>query len=203
MLWTALVWPYTNGTRIDPCLQLSNLHAYRLTIILRLLSTYQRSLRNGNLEPLILTRLSVALGLILSDPMIQSHNSLCTRTLDMLALVSLSLSPQSRSQCLHLIQNHQNGFDPRISFILGPCEGESETSFHLSGEKGRPTDTTRHADASSTEKEERMHPFCLRRWDLVQDATPSTNENDASLSLSLFGARKTRSSDHTDIPSRV
>ena len=33
-------------------------------------------------------------------------------------------------------------------------------------------------------------PFPLRRWEMVQDATPIIGENDTCLSLSLFGARK-------------
>ena len=33
-------------------------------------------------------------------------------------------------------------------------------------------------------------PFPFRRWEMVQDATPTIGENDTSLSLTFFGARK-------------
>lgn len=36
----------------------------------------------------------------------------------------------------------------------------------------------------------RMMPFPLRRWEIMSDATPIIGDNDTSLSLGLFGARK-------------
>ncbi|KAK3691002.1 RNA polymerase II mediator complex subunit [Vermiconidia calcicola] len=38
--------------------------------------------------------------------------------------------------------------------------------------------------------ETKMTPFPLRRWEIMPDPTPVMGENDASLSLALFGARK-------------
>ncbi len=33
-------------------------------------------------------------------------------------------------------------------------------------------------------------PFPLRRWEIMPDPTPVMGENDTSLSLGLFGARR-------------
>ena len=38
---------------------------------------------------------------------------------------------------------------------------------------------------------ESTQPFPLRKWEMMQDTTPLVMENDTSLSLALFGARKT------------
>ncbi|CAK3785023.1 Mediator of RNA polymerase II transcription subunit 12 [Lecanosticta acicola] len=38
--------------------------------------------------------------------------------------------------------------------------------------------------------ETKMVPFPLRRWEIMGDATPAMGDNDTSLSLALFGARK-------------
>lgn len=38
--------------------------------------------------------------------------------------------------------------------------------------------------------EAKMLPFPLRRWEIMSDATPMVGDNDTSLSLGLFGARK-------------
>ncbi|KXT00562.1 hypothetical protein AC578_5231 [Pseudocercospora eumusae] len=38
--------------------------------------------------------------------------------------------------------------------------------------------------------ETKTMPFALRRWEIMSDATPMVGDNDTSLSLSLFGARK-------------
>ncbi|KAK3656346.1 RNA polymerase II mediator complex subunit [Elasticomyces elasticus] len=44
--------------------------------------------------------------------------------------------------------------------------------------------------ANRTAGEERTTPFPVKQWENLPDPTPSMGENDASLSLNLFGARK-------------
>jgi mediator of RNA polymerase II transcription subunit 12, fungi type len=37
---------------------------------------------------------------------------------------------------------------------------------------------------------ERLSPFVIRRWEILNEPTPNVGENDTSLSLRLFEARK-------------
>jgi mediator of RNA polymerase II transcription subunit 12 len=37
---------------------------------------------------------------------------------------------------------------------------------------------------------EKVAPYPLRRWEMLGEPTPNIGENDTSLSLTLFGARK-------------
>ena len=37
---------------------------------------------------------------------------------------------------------------------------------------------------------ERLSPFLFRRWEILSEPTPNVGENDTSLSLTLFDARK-------------
>jgi mediator of RNA polymerase II transcription subunit 12 len=46
------------------------------------------------------------------------------------------------------------------------------------------------AGAGADTQKEKLAPFALRRWEMLGEPTPNVGENDTSLSLTLFGARK-------------
>ncbi|KAK5133453.1 hypothetical protein LTR08_007695 [Meristemomyces frigidus] len=55
---------------------------------------------------------------------------------------------------------------------------------------GGPQRAWPHVGAHRAPVEMKMTPFPLRRWEIMPDATPTMGENDSSLSVALFGARK-------------
>ncbi|KAK5008330.1 hypothetical protein LTR28_004130 [Elasticomyces elasticus] len=46
------------------------------------------------------------------------------------------------------------------------------------------------AQARAAERQLKIVPFPIRRWEILPDATPVAGENDTSLNLALFGARR-------------
>ncbi|KAK4993023.1 RNA polymerase II mediator complex subunit [Elasticomyces elasticus] len=49
---------------------------------------------------------------------------------------------------------------------------------------------TAAAQARAAERQLKIVPFPIRRWEILPDATPVAGENDTSLNLALFGARR-------------
>ena len=162
----------------------------RLSLLLRLLSIYQGLLSHPKLPQACLSNLAVTLCSICTNTLIQAQNALLERTFDALALVSASMTAQVRLKCLHTVRTEKKILEKRIAFLLGPIEHEGDDMLHLVSSDGDFIDTPSYTDSDGQGNSTRSLPFCLRRWELVQDATPSTNENDASLSLSLFSGRK-------------
>ncbi|KAF2163113.1 hypothetical protein M409DRAFT_68735 [Zasmidium cellare ATCC 36951] len=95
-----------------------------------------------------------------------------------LALVSHP-QPQGSQQQRALMKqaggSQQQASQGRPSVPASPLQGSN-----LFGKApiGRPTGETKTV------------PFPLRRWEIMSDATPAVGDNDTSLSLTLFGARK-------------
>ena len=117
----------------------------------------------------------LTLALILSTPVVEASIVLSTLVFDLLAVISDELSFETRLHCMQLVRDQYHLQDPRLSYLLGFSENEdSSSSLRLGiGESGS-----------------RSVPFSLRRFEMVQDATPVMSENDTSLSLNLFNARK-------------
>ncbi|MCJ1332996.1 hypothetical protein MMC10_009690 [Thelotrema lepadinum] len=168
----------------------ANRHLSRLFILLRLLSIYQGLLIHPKLPQTCLSNLTIALCSICMNAFIQTHDDLLERTFDALALVSNSLTIQARIKCLHTIRTEKKILEKRINFLLGPVEQEDEEVLHLMTSDSHSIDSPDYRETDSQGQSSQSLPFCLRRWELVQDAIPSTSENDASLSLSLFNGRK-------------
>ncbi|KAK5113154.1 hypothetical protein LTR85_010972 [Meristemomyces frigidus] len=59
------------------------------------------------------------------------------------------------------------------------------SSLHAQQQRAWP-----HIGANRVQVEMKTTPFPLRRWEIMPDSTPVMGENDTSLSLGLFGARK-------------
>ncbi|TQS39095.1 hypothetical protein Golomagni_00384 [Golovinomyces magnicellulatus] len=98
------------------------------------------------------------------------------------------LSDDVRQQCIRSL--HDAGSNSHISYlfshVLNPSEHmvlcQKEGFFNLHSNEI-------HDDASSTGKE-KLVPFSMRRWEILGESTPNVGENDTSLSLTLFGARR-------------
>ena len=163
-------------------------------MVLRLLLVHRPNLQHPKFSQIILGRLLVALSLLLIHPVMASHLTLPSYIFDTLALLTDLQSEETRSRCIRTLRDHHRTKDPRLLFLFGYSESiENEwlqllttaTSTACESKAGGAGPVSTPLATSTT-----MQPFALRRWEMMQDATPMVTENDTSLSLTLFGARK-------------
>jgi hypothetical protein len=129
-----------------------------------------------------LCHLVLSLGLLLICPFTTNHATVSTHIFDIIALYSESLSLESRSYCAAVLRDQYNVRDVRFQHIFGAIDCEQGDSLCVSS--GGKSVLLFPFDPSSGV------PHALRRWELLQDATPTIGENDTSLSLHLFQTRK-------------
>ncbi|KAE8440774.1 hypothetical protein EG329_006591 [Mollisiaceae sp. DMI_Dod_QoI] len=112
-------------------------------------------------------------------------NSLIEQTFD-LALLLVDLLPEDmRQQCIRSLRDTVSS--PGVSYLLSYCPNPTE--WLVIAQRERIPVGSGAADSRAVEKE-KLTPFSLRRWELLGEPTPNVGENDTSLSLMLFGARR-------------
>ena len=152
----------------------------RFYALLRLLHIHQTAFSTPNVSEDALTRLLVLLGLLLAHPFPTTYSYLSQDICDLLTIISDSVSPSIQARCLHMLQKQHRLKDPRLRYIFAFSDADEDTWLQLS------TGPT----SSSSTRQQTLHHFPIRKWETMQDATPLMTENDTSISLSLFGARK-------------
>lgn len=114
-------------------------------------------------------RLCLALSsLLLTVQQSPGYTSLETSIYDILLLMTDELSEESRQQCIRTLKDKV--IDVRICYAFG--YGKSSLDWLQLSQKGK------------------LLPYSLRRWETMSEPTPNMGENDASLSLTLFQARR-------------
>lgn len=109
------------------------------------------------------------MGILLVNPILHSRPTLQMNTFHALTLLIDSLPPE-------LVQNlwpSRDIQDTRIEYITGSSHRKQ---YGWLQQITNSTPTPRS--------------FQIRSWEMMSDATPLMSENDTSLSLALFGARK-------------
>lgn len=130
----------------------------------------------------------MTLSLLLTHDSLSPLRNLSEHVLDVLAILTDSLSDDTRSQCVRLLRDQYRTRDPRLLFLFGYSENtEGEWLQLMTSSMSASTAKTEGLVGAS----ESTQPFPLRKWEMMQDTTPLVTENDSSLSLTLFGARKT------------
>jgi len=81
------------------------------------------------------------------------------------------LSEEARAQCTKFMKDKTH--EPRFRYLFGYQEG-SGNRLHVA-------------------QRDKLFPFHIRRWEILSEPTPNVGENDTSLSLTLFRARKSHS----------
>ena len=158
-----------------------------IDVILRLLTIHQTTIQHPKFSQNTLHQIVMSLALLLIHPLLTSHPDLSNRLSDVLSLLSDSLSDDNRSRCIRALRDHHQTRDPRLRFIFGYAETVEKEWLQLVTKSTSVAETkTEGATAATTS----TIPYPLRRWEMMQDATPVATENDTSLSLTLFGARK-------------
>ena len=152
-----------------------------LDLILRILVCHQTTIQHANFPQALLYRLLMSLSLLAAHSA-TSTTSIGNQLLDVVALLSDSLSDENRSRCINTLEDQYHVHDPRLSFIYGYRETLDSEWLQLA------TKISPSADGAVARNI--TQPYHLRRWEMMQDATPVAGVNDTSLSLSLFSARR-------------
>lgn len=114
---------------------------------------------------------------ILVYPFDDPYTHLSKEICDFLIIVAEHLSPPVQSRCIRTLYDQHHIKDPRLDYIYGPHETTEGNWLQL-------------ATGLSPSRKATQQAFPVRRWETLPDATPLMTENDTSVSLTLFGARK-------------
>ena len=175
-----------------------------IDVVLRLLIIHHCTFSHLKASQSNLARLLLILSSLLVHCRLTHNATLSTHIFDVLALLTDSLADDTRATCVRLLSDQHKTRDPRLRFLFGypdgiDGEGLQVMSTSSSSPPTRTTTTTITATTTTTTafepkrgnvKTTVQQPFPLRRWEMMQEATPIVGENDTSLSLGLFGARK-------------
>lgn len=139
-----------------------------------------------------------------------SMTSIQTRIFDLACLLADSLSDEVRSQCIRLVPS--SAFTTQLRYILShPCCSATENPMLCVREKPPPPPTTARAAqgfpaaallgtplslwgggvaAGGAVTGEKLTPFVVRRWEMLNEPTPTVGENDTAIALGMFEARR-------------
>ena len=153
-----------------------------IDVLLSMLIVHQSTIQHPRFSQQTLFQVLISLSRLLIHPFLTLHPTLSSYVFDTLALLSDSLSDDFRTRCIRTLLEHHQSQDPRLRFVFGYPEAINREWLQL-------------VTKSSTIAEAKIEgvtvqPCSLRRWEMMQYATPVSTENDTSLSLTLFGARK-------------
>jgi mediator of RNA polymerase II transcription subunit 12, fungi type len=134
----------------------------------------------------ILALTAIFLQLQALDSNLEDIKVLGEQTFDLALYLVDALPEDMRQQCIRSLRD--TSASPRISYIFSFAPNPTEWLVLSQREK-----TVSHPGASAAERaieKEKSVPFSLRRWEMLGEPTPNVGENDTSLSLTLFGARR-------------
>jgi len=120
------------------------------------------------------------------DTTTEDIKNLIEQTFDLALYLVDSLPEDMRQQCIRSLRETVSS--PRISYLFSFAANPTEWLVLSQKEKlvARP-------GAGAVERaveKEKLVPFSLKRWEMLGEPTPNVGENDTSLSLTLFGARR-------------
>ncbi|KAL8969369.1 MAG: hypothetical protein Q9197_004381 [Variospora fuerteventurae] len=170
--WLHLFGPTTIAGNVED----SSSHL-KLDALIRLLYIHESAFHIPNVSESKIRQVLVLLSILVVQPLpalyIHISNDIC----DFLVTLVEHLSPAMNSHCIHTLHNQYHINDSRFDYIYGYDGSKDNKWIQL------------QVEATSTRKAARQ-AFPIRRWETLPDATPLMTENDTSISLTLFGARK-------------
>lgn len=129
----------------------------------------------------------LALSNLLLIPSLSAHVDIADYVFDVLTIITDSVAEEICFQCIQILRDRNHAKDPRLQYIFGysnRVEGE-----WLQSVASPPNQSGFRIEDPQQATPARL-PYALRRWEMVQEATPLIAENDTSLSLTLFGTRE-------------
>ncbi|MCJ1473427.1 RNA polymerase II mediator complex subunit [Lambiella insularis] len=152
-----------------------------IDVLLRLLMIHQNRIRQPKFPQQVLCQLVFSISLLVTFMNLRADSLLLIYLLDTIAFLTDSLTPESRIRCRAVLCDQHHLHDPRLQSIFSAADDNGTESLRI---------ITASAASSLAADSTSYIPFLIRRWEMVQDATPVIGENDTSLSLTLFEARK-------------
>ncbi|KAI1154130.1 transcription mediator subunit Med12 [Nemania diffusa] len=113
------------------------------------------------------------------------------RVFDIALVLADNLPEEGRLQCVRAVKDYTT--DPRLRYLFSFSPDPAETFMLAHREKPPPGHPERRQIAMTLGigmPPEKLTPFAFRRWELLNEPTPNIGDNDTSLSLTLFDARK-------------
>lgn len=132
--------------------------------------------------------LIILAGLVLElDKYPTSH--LGPRVFDIALVLADNLPEEARLQCVRAVKDHTA--DPRLRYLFSFSPDPAENFMLAHREKPPAGIHERRMMAMNLGMPpEKLTPFTFRRWEILNEPTPSIGDNDTSLSLTLFDARR-------------
>lgn len=160
----------------------------RTNVLLRLLTVHQFTMQHPNFPQATLCLILLSLSVFLIHPSWSKQSNLIDYIHDVLNILSDFLNDESRTQCMSTLRDHYHTRDPRLRSIFDSSETTEDGWLYLVTDA--PAKPESKAPNVAAVFKPATQPFYLRRWEMMQDATPLMGENDASLSLTLFETRR-------------
>ncbi|KAF4624814.1 hypothetical protein G7Y89_g13353 [Cudoniella acicularis] len=121
----------------------------------------------------------------------EAVNELIEQTFDLALHLIDSLPDDVRQQCIRSLRDTVS--NPQMSYLFSHATNPSDWLV-LSQKENVPNIPNPGGGLDGTDRrvveKEKLTPFVLRRWELLGEPTPNIGENDTSLNLTLFGARR-------------
>ncbi|KAI0425296.1 transcription mediator subunit Med12 [Xylaria sp. FL1042] len=116
---------------------------------------------------------------------------LAPRVFDIALVLADNLPEEARLQCVRAVKDYTA--DPRLRYLFSFSADPAENLMLAHKEKPPAGVHERRIMAMNLGMgmpPEKLTPFTFRRWEILNEPTPSIGDNDTSLSLTLFDARK-------------
>lgn len=145
----------------------------------------------------LLSLAALMLELDSQNPKTASTLSLVEKIFDLALYLVDALPDDIRQHCIRSLQNTAS--NTRISYLFSVAPNPTEWLMLSQKEKsgvagsipqGMSGPEARALIAEKEKEKEKLSPFVLKRWEMLGESTPNVGENDTSLSLKLFGARR-------------
>ncbi|KAI4105486.1 MAG: hypothetical protein L6R37_002749 [Teloschistes peruensis] len=160
--------------KIDPEKTISHI---KLTALLRLVHIHQSLIYRTNVSEIAVTQLLILLGRLVLHSFPTTYTHLSDEIFDLLVVVIGSTPASIQSRCRRIFHDQYHFNDSRLQCIFGSGGSAGDTWLQL-------------ATGSVPTERSALQDYPIRKWEAMPDATPLMTENDTSISLTLFGARK-------------
>ena len=167
----------------------SQIMNYQIRAIVLLLTFYQSFLETRKSLQDTLIRIVVLLSCLLGNATLPQPSGFDEDIIDVLYVLSDFLNDDSRRRYTRLVEDHCTRMNPHLDFILDPPSSMCSEWLKFISVPSAILQKGRNWKAS-TGNSVSIQPFSYRRWEMLSDATPVMGTNDTSLSLALFGVKK-------------
>ncbi|CCU82958.1 RNA polymerase II mediator complex [Blumeria hordei DH14] len=136
---------------------------------------------------IVLTLVSIIYHLQIFDTNQEGIEPLVENCYDLAIQIADYLPDDVRQQCFKNL--HDGIYTLQLSYLFNYTSGDNE-NLVLSQNNSKTADQSAETCDKDWSDKEQLKSFYIRRWEMLGEPTPNMFENDTSLSLTLFGARR-------------